>query len=220
MLGLPICAILAGVFQPAVIRQGFVSLFSKVERSYNDSPMNYIGQALLFVFRAGIVGMAIYLFTYNSDLATQVNSSEPLWCGSRLVGITLPTAPPMEFLFSRYMTIMGAVAAMEVVKYLVSLLLNYTFQLSRQFATLFAHYTYVSTSICCVLYPLLLLIIYFGSQALTTIGLCVMMSVCWLVLFIKWIRVFFTDIASVVYVVLYILTIEVLPLLTLTYIFS
>ncbi len=200
MLGLPICAILAGVFQPAVIRQGFVSLFSKVERSYNDSPMNYIGQALLFVFRAGIVGMAIYLFTYNSQLAMHANSS--------------------EFLFSRYMTIMGAVAAMEVVKYLVSLLLNYTFQLSRQFATLFAHYTYVSTSICCVLYPLLLLIIYFGSQALTTIGLCVMMSVCWLVLFIKWVRVFFTSIPSVIYVLLYILTIEVLPLLTLTYIFS
>ena len=213
MLGLLVCAILAGVFQPAVIRQGFVSLFSKVERSYNDSPMNYVGQVLLFVFRAGIVGMAIYLFTYNSQLATQVNSSEPLWCG-------LETAPPMEFLFSRYMTIMGAVAAMEVVKYLVSLLLNYTFQLSRQFATLFAHYTYVSTSICCVLYPLLLLIIYFGSQALTTIGLCVMMSVCWLVLFIKWIRVFFTSIPSVIYVLLYILTIEVLPLLTLTYIFS
>ncbi len=200
MLGLPICAILAGVFQPVVIRQGFVSLFSKVERSYNDSPMNYIGQALLFVFRAGILGMAIYLFTYNSQLAMHANSG--------------------EFLFSRYMTIMGAVAATEIVKYLVSLLLNYTFQLSRQFATLFAHYTYVSTSICCVLYPLLLLIIYFGSQALTTIGLCVMMSVCWLVLFIKWVRVFFTSIPSVIYVLLYILTIEVLPLLTLTYIFS
>ena len=200
MLGLPICAILAGVFQPAVIRQGFVSLFSKVERSYNDSPMNYIGQALLFVFRAGIVAMAIYLFTYNRHLATDTNGG--------------------EFLFSRYMTIMGAVAAMEVVKYLVSLLLNYTFQLSRQFATLFTHYTYVSTTICCVLYPLLLLMIYFGNHALTTIGLCVMMSVCWLVLFIKWLRVFFTDMASVIYVVLYILTLEVLPLLTLTYIFS
>lgn len=200
MLGLAICAILAGVFQPAVIRQGFVSLFSKVERSYNDSPMNYVGQVLLFVFRAGIVGMAIYLFTYNSHLATHTADG--------------------EFLFSRYMTIMGAVAATEIVKYLVSLLLNYTFQLSRQFATLFAHYTYVSTSICCVLYPLLLLIIYFGSQALTTIGLCVMMSVCWLVLFIKWIRVFFTSIPSVIYVLLYILTIEVLPLLTLTYVFS
>ena len=145
MLGLPICAILAGVFQPAVIRQGFVSLFSKVERSYNDSPMNYIGQALLFVFRAGIVAMAIYLFTYNRHLATDTNGG--------------------EFLFSRYMTIMGAVAAMEIVKYLVSLLLNYTFQLSRQFATLFTHYTYVSTTICCVLYPLLLLMIYFGNHA-------------------------------------------------------
>lgn len=200
MLGLAICAVSAGVFQPAVIRQGFVSLFSKVERSYNDSPMNYVGQVLLFVFRAGIVGMAIYLFTYNSHLATHTADG--------------------EFLFSRYMTIMGAVAATEIVKYLVSLLLNYTFQLSRQFATLFAHYTYVSTSICCVLYPLLLLIIYFGSQALTTIGLCVMMSVCWLVLFIKWIRVFFTSIPSVIYVLLYILTIEVLPLLTLTYVFS
>ena len=200
MLGLAICAVSAGGFQPAVIRQGFVSLFSKVERSYNDSPMNYVGQVLLFVFRAGIVGMAIYLFTYNSHLATHTADG--------------------EFLFSRYMTIMGAVAATEIVKYLVSLLLNYTFQLSRQFATLFAHYTYVSTSICCVLYPLLLLIIYFGSQALTTIGLCVMMSVCWLVLFIKWIRVFFTSIPSVIYVLLYILTIEVLPLLTLTYVFS
>ena len=144
--------------------------------------------------------MAIYLFTYNRHLATHADGG--------------------EFLFSRYMTIMGAVAAMEVVKYLVSLLLNYTFQLSRQFATLFTHYTYVSTTICCVLYPLLLLIIYFGNQALTTIGLCVMMSMCWLVLFIKWLRVFFKDIASVIYVVLYILTIEVLPLLTLTYIFS
>ena len=144
--------------------------------------------------------MAIYLFTYNRHLATDTNGG--------------------EFLFSRYITIMGAVAAMEIVKYLVSLLLNYTFQLSHQFATLFTHYTYVSTTICCVLYPLLLLIIYFGNQALTTIGLCVMMSVCWLVLFIKWLRVFFTDMASVIYVVLYILTLEVLPLLTLTYIFS
>lgn len=213
MLSLLAFVVLAGLFQPAVIQQGFVNLFSKVERSYNESPMNYIGQALLFLFRIGVLAMAIYLFTYNSQLATQVNSSEPLWCG-------LETAPHIKFLFSRYALIACTVAGMEIVKYLVSLLLNYTFQLSRQFATLFAHYTYVSTSICCVLYPLLLLIIYFGSQALTTIGLCVMMCVCWLVLFIKWLRVFFKDIASVIYVVLYILTLEVLPLLTLTYIFS
>ena len=212
MLSLPAFVVLAGLFQPAVIQQGFVNLFSKVERSYNESPMNYIGQALLFLFRAGVLAMAIYLFTYSSDLSAPANNS-PLWCGKE-------TAPHITFPFSRYALIAGTVAGMEIVKYLVSLLLNYTFQLSRQFATLFAHYTYVSTSICCVLYPLLLLIIYFGSQPLTTIGLCVMMCVCWLVLFIKWLRVFFKDIASVIYVVLYILTLEVLPLLTLTYIFS
>lgn len=212
MLSLPALVVLAGLFQPAVIQQGFVNLFSKVERSYNESPMNYIGQALLFLFRAGVLAMAIYLFTYSSDFSAPANNS-PLWCGKE-------TAPHINFPFSRYALIAGTVAGMEIVKYLVSLLLNYTFQLSRQFATLFAHYTYVSTSICCVLYPLLLLIIYFGSKPLTTIGLCVMMCVCWLVLFIKWLRVFFKDIASVIYVVLYILTLEVLPLLTLTYIFS
>ncbi|MGN0235606.1 MAG: DUF4271 domain-containing protein [Paludibacteraceae bacterium] len=200
MLCIPVCAVLAGVFQPAVIRQGFVSMFAKVERSYNDSPMNYAGQILLFVFRAGIVGMALYLYTYNSHLTTHTNGG--------------------EFLFSRYMTIVGAVAAMEVVKYLLSLLLNYTFQLSHQFSTVFTHYTYVSTTICCVMYPLLLLIIYLGNPTLTTIGLCIVVSICWIVLFIKWVRVFFTNIASIVYVLLYILTIEVLPLLTLTYIFS
>lgn len=192
MLGLLGCAALAELFQPAVIRQCFGNVFSKVERSYNDSPMQYVGQVWLFLFRIGVVSMAVCLFTYRGG----------------------------TFALARYGIIAGAVCAMEVVKYLLCRLLNYTFRLSNQFATLFAHYTYVNTTVCCVLYPLVLLIIRLNVPLFSTVSLCIAAGAFVMLLIVKLLRVFLKDALSFVYILLYILTIEVLPFLVIIVLFS
>lgn len=192
MLGLLGCAALAELFQPAVIRQSFVNLFTKAERSYGDSPMQYIGQAWLFVFRIGVVSMAVCLFTYRGG----------------------------TFALARYGIIAGAVCAMEVVKYLLCRLLNYTFRFPHRFSTLFAHYTYVNTTVCCVLYPLLLLIIRLDVPRFSVVSLCVAAGAFVALLFVKWLRVFMKDVLSFFYILLYVLTIEVLPFLVIIVLFS
>ena len=192
MLGLLGCATLAELFQPAVIRQGFANVFSKVERSYSDSPMKSIGQIWLFIFRIGVVSMAVNLFVYQGG----------------------------TFEFRHYLTIAGALTGIELLKYLSFLLLNYTFQFSRQFSTLFAHYTYVNTTISCVLYPLLLLIIYIEIPLFTVICLYGIAIVFLVMLLVKLLRVFAKDMLSCFYILLYILTIEVLPFLTIIVLFS
>lgn len=192
MLGLLGCAALAELFQPAVIRQSFVNLFTKAERSYGDSPMQYVGQAWLFVFRIGVVSMAVQLLTYQGGA----------------FGIT------------RYLAIAGTLTGVEVLKYAVCLLLNYTFRFPHRFDTLFAHYTYVNTTVCCVLYPLLLLIIRLDVPLFSTVSLCVAAGAFVLLLIVKLLRVFLKDALSFVYILLYILTIEVLPFLAIIVLFS
>lgn len=192
MLGLLGCAALAELFQPAVIRQSFVNLFTKAERSYGDSPMQYVGQVWLFLFRIGVVSMAISLFTYQGG----------------------------TFALARYGIIAGVVCAVEMMKYLLCLLLNYTFRFPHRFDTLFAHYTYVNTTVCCVLYPLVLLIIRLNVPLFSTVSLCIAAGAFVMLLIVKLLRVFMKDVLSFVYILLYILTIEVLPFLIIIVLFS
>lgn len=184
MLMILICGALSEIFQSGVIMQSFSSLFSTNERTYHDASKNRISQLLMYIFRISIVAMAFYLSVYRGE----------------------------KFLFSGYLWTLALVLGWTIVRGIVSELVNYTFCISKRFAPVFAHYENIWTVVCCCLYPILLVLLNIDEQEITWIVLgcvCILLLV---LMLIKWIRIFFTGVRSLLYIILYIFTVEFLPI--------
>lgn len=184
MLMVLICGALAEIFQSGVIVQSFSSLFSTNERTYHDAPKNWISQLLLYLFRMAIVGMAFYLSVHKEGM----------------------------FLFSGYMWAMALVLGWTIVRGIVSVLVDYTFGISKRFAPVFVHYDNIWTVVCCCLYPILLVLLNIDKPKITWIVLGSVGILLFVLMMVKWIRVFFTGIRSLLYIILYVFTVEILPI--------
>ena len=68
---------------------------------------------------------------------------------------------------------------------------------------------------CCGFYVVLLFLLNIGNTMVTKWALLALAVVAIVLILIKWIRIFCTNIRSLLYIVLYILTLEVLPLMVL-----
>ena len=61
MLVLLITAVLAELFQPGVVTQAKSSLMAQNDRTYKESPVNFLGQLMITLFRIGVIAMSLYL---------------------------------------------------------------------------------------------------------------------------------------------------------------
>lgn len=184
MLGLLLCAVLSEVMQPGVIMQAGSSLLTRAERTYKDAPTNFFGQLLITLFRIGTLAMGLYLCLYRGGNA-------PYWV---------------------FAAISGLILAMLLLKMLCNVLLDYTFQLSRLYAPAYEQYGNLLTLTMVVLYPCLLFLLRVGSivAARWTVGLLlVAFGLLW---FVRCIRIFASSLVAIGYILLYFLTLEVLPM--------
>ena len=184
MLALLLSAVLAEWAQPGVISQAFTSFFARTDRTYRESPANFQGQLLITLFRLGTVTMTFFL----------------CFCPDGQASLTF------------FGLIFGGVIAVTLLKMLVNLLLDYTFQLSRRFGTSYEPYGDLMTLIAVVLYPALLLLIHFGTP-LASQWVAGAAAGLFLVLWIyrSW-RTYVSSAIAPVYLMVYIVTMEVLPL--------
>ena len=183
MLALLLCAVLGEVLQPGVISQAASSLFSRTERTYRDAPVNFPGQLMMTLFRIGTIGMGLYLCLYTDGN-----------CG-----------------FGEYAALCGVILAVLVGKMLCNGILDYTFQISRRFAPAYEQYGDIITIVSCILYPALLVAMRIGSS---TVNGWILGSVA-VVFLLLWIsrmaRNYIQSPMAIVYVALYICTLEVIP---------
>lgn len=185
MLFLLLCGVVAEMVQSGVVVQAFSTIFAKVERSYGDVQHNLLEELIMNIFRIGTFAMALYLYAYRAG----------------------------DFRFATYLLVAAWVLGIDAVKLAVAAVVNYTFRISKRFALISTHYNNLWTVICCGFYVALLFLLNIDNAVLTKWLLFALALVAIVLIFIKWIRIFCTDMRSFLYIVLYILTLEVLPLL-------
>ena len=183
MFGLLLCAVLAEAAQPGVITQVPTVLFAKTERTYKDSPDNVLGQLFITLFRFGVLAMLLLLCFYSGE----------------------------KFHFLSFLMLMGMVLAVILVKMLCNALLDYTFQFTRHYAAPYEQYGAIATMSSLVLYPLLLVLLRTSSALAARWTLGIVAAVFFGLIFFRWCRTFLHSAASLIYIIIYILTMEVVP---------
>ena len=189
MLFLLLCAILGEYIQPGAILQSVQSLRPRIERTYKDAPNNFMAQLLITLFRIGTLALALCLCLCADG----------------------------AFTLTAFAAICGVIVVVIGVKMICNLIVDYTFMLSNRFMPLYEHYANIFTITTCVLYPCLLVLLRVGS---TTVSCWVLGAVTVLFLLLWMYRsasIFVRSPLSVIYYLLFIVTLEVLPIGVLLY---
>ena len=192
MLLLFLCAVFSEVMQPGIITQSHVSILARTERTYKDAPTNTPAQFLISIFRIGTLAMAICLCEYAGG----------------------------SFRFASFAAVCGLVLAFILLKMLCNILLDYTFSLSRRFMPVYEQYGDLATITACVLYPCLLVFMRIGRPELSLWALGIIAALFVLVCLYRMAGIYIRSLSAILYVLLYIATLEVVPFGALLYLSS
>ncbi len=184
MVGLLFCMVAAEVLQPDTIRTSFRTTFSRMQRMYGDSAVNFWGAVALNLFRVGIVALTLYLACYAQG----------------------------EFAFRTFVLAVLIVFAFVAVKSLFTWLVSYTFDLKRDTALYMPQYSNLWTALCIVLYPILLLTINIGHNNIMKWVFAAIAALFCIDVVIKLVQHFYNGLGSIGYILLYTLTLEVIPI--------
>lgn len=189
MLVLFLCAILSEFFQPGVITQAMASLRVRTDRMYKDAPVNFFGQFFITLFRLGTLAMALCL------------------CFS----------PTDRFSFAAFAAVCGIIIGVLLVKMVCNVIVDYTFMLSRRFGAMYEHYSNIATLIGIVLWPIVLVLLHVSNMTVVrwVLGVVAFLFV------VLWIyrsaAQYIRSLKAILYLALYICTLELLPISMLLY---
>lgn len=192
LLVLLLCAILGEYMQPGIITQAYTTLTAHSDRTYKEAPVNLQGQILVGLFRIGTIALAV----------------------------SLCIATGSTFTFSMFAIVCGWVVAILLVKLLVNTILDYTFMFSHRFPQAYSQHRDIATLTSCILYPGVLLVLRIDNLTVNwwvfgiTAGLFILMCAYRMALH------FIQSLTALVYVVVYICTVEILPIGALLYLSS
>ena len=189
LLGLLVSLVLSELLQPGVVSSSFTTLLSRAERTYKNVPNNFMGQLMITLFRIGCLSMALYI---------------AIWQGG-------------TFSSRGFFVIEAIVLGVLIFKMLCYVFLKYVLSISSQFSIATEHYSNLFTLSMVLLYPLLLFVYYIGSSMVCLYVLCALAALFLLVWLIKGARLCVVSPMGVVYFLLYICTLEVLPILGIYY---
>lgn len=189
MLCLLLFAFLAELFQPGIVTQSLSVVFTRGDRVYKDAPANFPGLLFISLFRLGVLSMALCL----------------CFC-------TLNHAP-----FAAFWVVAGLIIVVALVKMGINALLDYTFLLSRRFGAAHEAYSSLITVSTVVLYPVLLVLLHCDNTTAAVWTLALMAALFIGVWAYRCVRTYLVSPAALIYLLLYIATMEVLPLLALFY---
>lgn len=192
MLVLLLCAILSEYLQPGIITQAYISLRPRIERSYKDAPSNALSQALITLFRIGTLAMALCLSI----------------CQDR------------TFTFLVYLSVCALIVAVLALKMLCNVMVDHTFMLSRRFMPMYEHYSNIFTVVTILLYPCLLVVLRVDNPSACQWILGITMALFIALWIYRSARIFIISPVAILYFILYIVTLELLPIGALLYLSS
>jgi hypothetical protein len=189
MLALLLCAVLAEFFQPGVITQAPAALLARTDRTYKESPANFMGQLMVTIFRIGTMALAL------CQCFCSINRAH----------------------FTAFWAISGIIMIVLMLKMLLNVLLDYTFSLSRRFGSAYEAYGNIVTTGTVVLYPVMLVLMHVTNPLAvqgTIAALAILFLCAWT---FRAVRTYVISPAAILYLVLYIATLEVVPMALLFY---
>ena len=184
MLVLLILAVLSEWLQPGVISQATTSISVHPERAYKDAPTRTVAQLFISVFRLGTLAMALCLcFPAESG-----------------------------FSFVAYLAVCGVLLGVALVKMACDLLVDYTFRITKTYGEVYEHYSNLMTLTCVAIYALLLVFMKIDSLPATRWMMAVVAAVFVSLWFYRGIRQFVHTPMAIIYLLLYMTTMELLPM--------
>ena len=189
MLALMVCAVFAEWFQPGVILQAPSAFFARTNRTYRESPANFQGQFLITLYRLGTVAMALFVCVCPADQASA----------------------------AAYGLILAGVVAVLLVKMLVNVAVDYVFLLTHRYGEAYGPYGDLVTMVSLVLYPAVLLLVRFGTPEVARWVMGVTAALFLMLWIYRAWRTYVSSLMAPVYLLMYIATMEVLPLAGVVY---
>ena len=189
MLVLLLCAVMAEWFQPGVITQSPSGLLARTDRTYKEAPTNFMAQVLITLFRLGTPSVALCLCFCSADKAP----------------------------FAAFWIVFGLLLGVLMVKMVCGVLINYTFSLSRRFGNAYEAYGDIATLGATALYPVVLVLLRISNQVVSQwiVGVMAVLFICaWSY---RTLRTYLVSPAALFYLVIYIATLEVLPMAAFVY---
>ena len=161
----------------------FRGLFSKSERLYLDS--SWQRDISAWVYRVGIVSFVIYL-----SIAQQMS----------------------EFAFEGFLKVLGCVGVLMFLQEMLERFVGVVFLSPRQQEPIFKQRICICNSISAILWLCVLLIQWIDSVVLTNVVCCIVAGVFLLLVLLKSIQLLYKKMLSILYILLYIISLEVVPL--------
>lgn len=160
------------------------SLFSKSDRMYVDRNTQGILQTIIVLsFRIGVIALVGYLWIYNAN----------------------------DFAIGNYLLVVGIVASLLLVQWLLLKGIGNVFLPQKQLAIAMEQRSVVCNAMAMLLWPIALVMIYIGKEASTV--LCGIAGGVYVVLIcVKYMQLFYQNVLSIGYMLLYVISLEVLPL--------
>ena len=184
ILFLAICAILSELFQPGVLTRAISMLqFRSIKRMYKEAPTNFLGQLFITLFRIGVPGLIVMIFFSVEN----------------------------QFSFLSYLLVCGLMLGVIMVKMLLNQWIDYTFMLSHHYEELYEQYGHMVTLLAIAYYPFLLVLMYLYNSVAAGWVLIGGMVLFWLLFLYRSVRIFYRTPASILYILIYFLTMELLP---------
>lgn len=171
--------------QPALIRVAWQTTVSKSERSYSDAALDALALVMVMLFRLGTVALAFNVFFFNG----------------------------VAFLFTDYLWTLLILLVAETIKAMVACFVNFTFNLPVPFGLSYIHYTNLWLLTCIPLWCFCCVCVYWANPLLTNVLMSLAVGILLLSLVVKGIRNYMNQLTSLLYILLYVLTVEVLPML-------
>lgn len=192
MVLLLILLLMADHFQRGLIIDSFRSLTAAKEREslFSETTKTTAGIITLFIYKVLITSLTLYAVIVTGG-----------------------------FSFVRFLLVVLLVLALTAVKYITMWLTSYIFLNRDTFSLMVMHYGNLSSVVCILLYPVLLLVL-FAPFVTHTVALAMVLAVAAFALviwFIKAFGLFFTNFLAGFYIFLYLCTLELIPFAALVY---
>lgn len=157
--------------------------FSHSERVYGGQSQNILAISTAWIFRIGVLAMAIYVLLYTSE----------------------------QFTFMAYTKILGVVALIEVIRHILLLGVGWVFLSNNQLANGIGQLEIVRNVVCVLLLPVLLLLIRLNYPMLHFILLGIIGLAFTVLVIAKSTLLFYKNILSIFYIFLYFIYLEIIP---------
>lgn len=188
MLFLLALLLLANRFRPGMIHTSFLTLFSAKERDsiFVQSSIDIRGQVLAFIYEVSVIALSAYLVCFTAG----------------------------QFAFVTYMKILGVVIGVFALKFLLSAYLSFVYFDSSTFSMCLSQYSSLLMAVLSAAYPLLLVALFVPQVSRTAVLVMAvaLLSFFFVCLLVKLFRIFFKDLLACFYILLYLCTLEFLPL--------